>query len=72
MFICTNNISWANHKILDFSLIEHFFVNLNYMFISTNIDFTRTFGFSSTLLQTVFREGSSICNCQFLLNTGLI
>ena len=42
MFICTNNISWANRKILDFSLIEHFFVHLNYMFISTNIDFTGT------------------------------
>ena len=30
-YICTNNILWANGKILDFSSIEHFFVHLHYI-----------------------------------------
>ena len=29
MFICTNNILWANGEILDFSSIEHVFVHLH-------------------------------------------
>ena len=55
----------GNGKILDFSSIEHFFCSfaLN-MFISTNIDFTGTFSFSS--IEHFLFIPTSICSMELI------